>query len=146
MREIRTTTEINAPAERVWKLLSDFEGWGDWNPVIPRVRGRLEAGAPVDIQLAMGKRRLPIKCTLLRAEPDQELRWRGPRSKAQGRLFSGEHYFSLEKLDDARTRFIHGERFRGLLLPLVWSRLEPMLHKRYAEMNEAVKNQSESPA
>lgn len=144
MREIRTTTDIDAPVERVWKLLSDFDCWGDWNPVIPRVRGSLEAGAPVDIQLAMGRRRVPIKCTMLRADADRELRWRGPRSKLQARLLSGEHYFSLEKVDAGHTRFVHGERFRGLLAPLVWSRLEPMLHKRYAQVNEALKARSES--
>lgn len=144
MKEIRTTTDIDAPAARVWKLLADFEHWGDWNPVIPRVRGRLEVGAPVDIELAMGRRRVPIKCTLLRAEPNRELRWRGPRSSLTGKLFSGEHYFALERVDDAHTRFVHGERFSGLLVPLVWSRLERMLEKRYAQVNDAVKDRSES--
>jgi hypothetical protein len=144
MKEIRTTTDIDAPLERVWELLSDFESWGDWNPVIPRVRGRLEAGAPVDIQLAVGGRRVPIKVRILRADPDRELRWRGPRSGVQARLFGGEHYFSLEKIDETHTRFIHGERFKGLLVPVVWSRLEPLLRKRYTQMNDAVKSRSES--
>ncbi len=144
MREIRTTTDIDAPVERVWKLLSDFERWGEWNPVIPSVRGRLEAGAPVDIELALAGRRVPIKCTLLRAEADRELRWRGPRSRLQRRMLSGEHYFLLEKVDDGHARFIHGERFRGILAPIVWPRLEPMLRRRYAQVNEAIKSRSES--
>jgi len=144
MKEIRTTTDIAAPVERVWQLLADFEGWGDWNPVIPRVRGRLEAGAPVDIQLAMAGRRVPIKARIVCADPDRELRWRGPRSSVQARLFSGEHYFSLEMIDEAHTRFVHGERFRGLLVPVLWWRLERMLHQRYPQMNEEVKRRSES--
>lgn len=145
MKEIRTATDIDAPVERVWRPLADFEHWGEWNPAIPRIRGRPEPGAPVDIQLSMAGRRVPIKCALLRAEPVRELCWRGPRSKAQARLLGEEHYFSLEKLDDARTRFVHGERFRGLLLPLLWPRLERILQKRYAQVNQAVKQRSESP-
>jgi uncharacterized membrane protein len=40
-RRIETEIEINAPAARVWALLTDFDGMGSWNPFIKSVSGTL---------------------------------------------------------------------------------------------------------
>ena len=34
MKELRTEIEINAPAERVWQILTDPAHFSDWNPFI----------------------------------------------------------------------------------------------------------------
>jgi hypothetical protein len=50
------------------------------------------------------------------AEPGRELRWRGRLLMPY--LFDGEHYFILDPAPGG-TRLRHGERFAGILVPLV---------------------------
>lgn len=59
-------------------------------------------------------------------------------------LFEGEHYFVLSQLGSNRTRFVHGERFSGILLPLVKSNLESATRTGFEAMNEAMKRRAES--
>jgi len=48
-RVLDTYIDINAPPERVWKVLLDFPAWKEWNPFIPSVSGKLEVGARLHI-------------------------------------------------------------------------------------------------
>jgi hypothetical protein len=144
VQHIRTTLDIDAPPAKVWSILADLAHWDDWNPIIRRVRGRVEADAPIDFSLRLGKRAVPIQARMLRVEPERELCWKGPRARALAPIFAGEHYFAVEPLDAGRTRFVHGERFTGLLVPVLWRRLEPALLRGYAKVNEALKRRAEA--
>ncbi len=39
MKQLDNELEINASAERVWRLLTDFAQFPQWNPFIQRVSG-----------------------------------------------------------------------------------------------------------
>ena len=52
MKEIHTHIEIAAPAERVWKILTNFSAYQDWNPYIrSAICPNLKAGEPLEIAL-----------------------------------------------------------------------------------------------
>ncbi len=40
MKVIHTEIEINAPAEAVWRVLTDFAAYPEWNPFVPPSGGR----------------------------------------------------------------------------------------------------------
>ncbi|MFQ5793715.1 MAG: SRPBCC family protein [Candidatus Bipolaricaulia bacterium] len=44
MKEIQTEVEIDASAERVWQLLTDFAAFPEWNPFIRRASGKVKTG------------------------------------------------------------------------------------------------------
>ena len=40
VREIRAETVIAAPPEAVWRVLTDFAAYPDWNPFIRSIEGK----------------------------------------------------------------------------------------------------------
>lgn len=113
MKELVTQIQINAVPAQVWAVLSDNEHWADWNPFITRSSGALIVGQRISNTMQMrGQKPMTFKPTVLRAEPDVELRWLG-RLLLPG-LFDGEHYFKLEAVDGG-TRLTQGELFKGIL-------------------------------
>ena len=85
---------------------------------------------------------MTFKPTVLRAEPNRELRWIG--HLLMPGLFDGEHYFLIEGHDGNETRFVQGERFTGVLVPLMGLLgLFPKTIRGFEEMNEALKSRVE---
>ncbi|MGZ4891826.1 MAG: SRPBCC family protein, partial [Halobacteriota archaeon] len=51
MKRIRAEIEINASAERVWHILTDFAAFPQWNPFIRQISGELTVGGKLDVFL-----------------------------------------------------------------------------------------------
>ena len=143
MRELHTEIQVNAPASRVWQLLTDFEHYPRWNPFIRRVTGSPEVNSKLEILIQpSGTRGMTFRPTVLKAEPERELRWLG-RLLLPG-LFDGEHVFEIEKITADAVRFVQREQFSGLLVPLLWSGLDRDTRRGFNEMNAALKELAES--
>jgi hypothetical protein len=95
MRQLRTDIEIDATAERVWAILTDFASYPAWNPFIQSIRGEPPAGSKLEVRIAPpdGKA-MTFKSTVLNAEPNRELRWLG--RVFLPRIFDGEHMLQIE--------------------------------------------------
>lgn len=138
MKEIRTEVEIDAPAERVWQVLTDFGSFPGWKPFIRRAEGEARAGAELRVHLQPASGRgMTFKPTVLRAEPPHELRWLG-RLGIPG-LFDGEHIFTIEAAGADRALFVQREVFRGILVPLMARGLDRDTRRGFEEMNRALK-------
>ena len=144
MLAVRTEIDIDAPPSRVWQILTAFQSYDDWNPVVQRVRAELRTGGSIRFVLPYGGIKLPIAARLINVEPERELRWKGPSSDLLGSIFRAEHYLRLKPLPDQRTRLIHGEQFGGLFPQALWGRLRSELLPRYNGMNEALKRRAEA--
>ena len=141
MREIETTVEIDAPPAAVWRVLTDFPTYGEWNPFIPTIAGNVQVGERLTVRLEPpGGKGMTIKPTVLAAEPDRELRWKG-RLVVPG-LFDGEHTFRIEPIDGQRSRFVHGERFTGILVGFIKGILGKT-EAGFEQMNAALKQRVE---
>ena len=143
MRELHTDIEINASAGRVWQLLTDFDRYPEWNPFIRSISGKPEPNAKLKIFIQpSGARGMTFRPTVLKAEPNQELRWQG-RLFVPG-LFDGEHILIIERISQDKVRFRQSEKFSGLLVPLFWRSLDVDTRRGFNEMNAALKKQAES--
>ncbi len=142
MLELHTEIEINASAERVWSILLDFSRYPDWNPFIRKVIGEPARGSKLTIRVQpSGAKAMTFRPTVLEVEPRQELRWIG-RLLVPG-IFDGEHAFVINELDGERVRFVHEERFRGLLVPFFRVSLDRDTRRGFEEMNAALKRRAE---
>jgi hypothetical protein len=142
MRLIETTIDIQAPATRVWSILTEFSAYPAWNPFIIAAEGEPRPGARLKITIApSGRAPMTFRPVVLVAVPERELRWRG-WLLVPG-LFDGEHYFQLEQRD-ATCRLHHCERFSGILLPLFGDTLLQTTREGFVAINAALKRRAEA--
>ncbi len=112
--DILTTIEIAAPPSSAWAVLTDPNDYPAWNPMIAGLRGRLVRGGVIENIEGYGAGRTIIWPTVLVADRDRELRWRGHLWGIPG-LFIGEHYLLLRPTPRG-TLFTQGEHLSGALL------------------------------
>ena len=145
MKELCSEIEIQATAERVWQLLTDFPSFPQWNPFIRKASGNIRVGERLEVNIQpSGASGMTFRPTVLKAEPNRELRWLG-HLLISG-LFDGEHSFSIEPLGESRVRFTQREVFTGLLVPLFARGLDTDTRRGFEEMNLALKTRAEQVA
>jgi hypothetical protein len=117
-RAIERSIDIASSADAVWKVLTDFERYPEWTPFISRIVGPLTPGARLIVDLgARESTRRTMRPRIVHVVKGQELRWLG--KLGFGGLFNGEHSFRIEAISPSQVRFVHSERFTGLLVPLL---------------------------
>ena len=143
MKNLHSEITIAASPEAVWKVLSDFAAYPAWNPFIINISGKQTEGEKLAVMLRPPEKSpMTFKPRILKWKEYSEFRWLG-RVGIRG-VFDGEHYFQLEPTDDGETRFIHGENFSGILLPLLWGSLKSNTFAGFEAMNIALKEVVES--
>ncbi|HEY0508049.1 MAG TPA: SRPBCC domain-containing protein [Blastococcus sp.] len=143
MRTLEHTVDIQAPPATVWQVLTDTDTYGDWNPFMPRLSGRLAPGERLTLTVRPGSRTMTFRPTVLAVEDGTLIRWRG-RLGMPG-LFDGEHELRLEPVPAGGTRFIQRETFTGLLVPMMPRVLDDTA-AGFAAMNTALRNRAVSRA
>ena len=144
MQHIRSEIEIAANADRVWRVLTDFSVYPDWNPFIRRISGEQNPGSRLNVTIQPdGSKPMSFKPRLLVFSPRKELRWKG-QVLVRG-LFDGEHCFQLVETSAGKVRFTQAEIFSGLLVPLLLrGSMLAGTERGFAAMNEALKKRAET--
>jgi hypothetical protein len=143
MREIWTGTEIDAPASTVWDIISDLEGYQDWNPFIVEARGELRPRGRVRARIANGRKPRAFTARVLHVQPERLIAWRGHLGVPG--IFDGTHVIEIEPVDEHRTRVVQRERFNGVVLPFARKKLAEK-EQGFKAMNEALAARAEVPA
>jgi hypothetical protein len=126
----------------MWRVLSDFDAYPEWNPFIRSIVGDAEVGSRLRVRIEPpGARGITYKPTVRAVAPPSELRWLG-RLLMLG-LFDGEHRLAIEPLDGGRSKFVQSERFHGLLVGLFGKTLDAT-ERGFGEMNGALKRRAEA--
>jgi hypothetical protein len=141
MKEIRTEIEIQAAPEMVWQTIIDLEKWTEWNPFIHHIIGKAKLGEEVDITVTSQPKDMILHCTVIKTEPNKELRWK--YHVVSPFLFRGEHSFIIEKTKENRIRFIDREICNGLLVFTQAKNMDTATRRGFEEMDIALKERVE---
>jgi hypothetical protein len=95
----------------------------------------------VDLRRANGKR-FALKPTVVTWEEGRQLAWLGHLGIPG--VFDGEHHLEVHETEDGKSRFVHWERFSGLLVPLMKRVLAGETRTGFVAMNEALKKRAET--
>ena len=112
---IETSIDIDAPLDRVWAALVDFDRYEEWNPLTVCVRGEPRAGEIVTLTVHLAGQWMKRRHQVSRAD-GAALCWTitGPQW-----LMHGERCQTLTDLGGGRTRYANREGVHGLAGPLV---------------------------
>lgn len=143
MEELKTEIEIKATSSKIWQVLTDFTHYREWNPFIQEIQGDLAEGEKLIVKMTLdGKKTVQFKPKVTYLRTHEEFRWLG-KLLIPG-LFDGEHGFEIHDLHNGSCRFIHKERFTGLLVPLFTNMLDTKVKANFERMNQALKSRCES--
>ena len=139
MRVYRAKTTINAPAEEVWAILADANGYPNWDPGMVRVEGNLALGEKVKFFTKFSPdQAFAVKITAF--EPGKRMVFTGGMPLG---LFKSERTHTLTDNGSGQTTFHTEEIFSGLLLP-VFGKSIPDLTENFEGFVAALKQQAES--
>ena len=139
MIEYRAETDIAAPAETIWEILTDVSAYPDWDPSCDRIEGTVSPGAKLKVysKLAPG-RAFAVKVTQL--DPPSTMVWTGGMPLG---LFKGVRTFALSSAGKGQTHFSLHEVFEGLMLPLI-SRSMPDMTDAFRGFCAGLKTRAEA--
>lgn len=142
VRTIETGRVVDAPPETVWRVLTDFAAYPEWNPFIPQIEGDLQEGARLRVRIEPpGSRGATFRPEVVVLRPPRQLAWLGRLFVPH--LFDGRHEFRLVPLADGeRTRFVQRETFGGLLVPILLD--GEAVRRGFETMNERLAERAES--
>lgn len=145
MKELETEVVIYADVAIVWDILINFDLYPEWNPLITKASGKIREGGQLDIQISLpAGKQMEFKPTVTKADYLHELRWKGQLQIPK--IFDGEHIFELHVWGKNTCVFRQKEKFRGLLVPFVWNKIEPEIRTGFNLMNQKLKKRAEAVA
>ena len=145
MHELRTEIEIDAPADVVWGVLTDFDAYPDWNPFVKKIRGEARTGERIEVTLEQpGNKPITFRPEVRTVEENRAFVWFGRLGLP--RIFDGEHHLEIEPLEEGRVRFVHRESFAGVLIPFMKKMIATKTRDGFVAMNAALKGRAEARA
>lgn len=133
---------INAPADKVWQLVSDFDGWERWNPLYVQTSGEVKVGETVHFTVSLeGMKPQKGSATVTAVNAPELLEY---RTSAFGGLVKATRYIEIRTLGADRCTVLNGEHMGGLLGPLIYLAVGEKVRLGMKGMNEALKALAEN--
>lgn len=138
MSLISTEITIDAPLEKVWNVLIDFNSYKKWNPYIQNIQGIAQVHQKLILTIVPpGKKRMLFKPIITFINEKSELQWVG--KLVVQKIYDCQHSFKLKKISNDKTIFINSEKFTGVLEKLIFKFLEKSTREGFERMNHALK-------
>jgi hypothetical protein len=138
---IDATLEIEAPAELVWEVITDFPRYGEWNPFILACQTTLKPGDPIDLKVALMSKPQQQREWILSHTPGVEFSY--SMKPAPLGLLRSRRQHKVSALGAGRCRYESHFELAGALRPLVTALLGANLQRGFAGMTGGIKSRAE---
>jgi hypothetical protein len=141
-RAVEHRIGVQAPAEVVWEVVSEFETWHHWNPLYRRAEGQMKIGTALTLEQHLPGRPATVIAPIVQDwVPYEQLHWRSTRL---GGFVTAIRYLEIENMGPRNSTFSNGELFMGLLLRFVSREERRALKAAFTQMGEAVRDRAEA--
>ncbi|MFQ3322865.1 MAG: hypothetical protein ACI90U_000677 [Pseudomonadales bacterium] len=127
------TAEVNISATptKIWRVLTEFTLYKNWNPYLIATEGELKSGQEITITLRNKNFDKPFTTTPVIASVNKNKSFHWVNGFPVPGIYDSKHYFILKPTGNGQTILLQYEEFRGVL---VW--LLPGKDKRKAATEE----------
>ncbi|MFK7975201.1 MAG: SRPBCC family protein [Halioglobus sp.] len=143
---LSATDVINASPDEVWALISDFEGYSQWNPYLTKIEGAFKVGETVSVTLVDANFEGPfvVKPRMFSIESGKSFSWKG-QVGIQG-VMDTHHVFAISETEDGNTQIHQYEEFRGLIAKTMADKKDRHANTQhaFAAMHSAIKAELEN--
>ena len=139
---VSASLEIDAPIERVWQILKDFDRYHEWNPFTPRVESTLRIGDPIHLHVRLVGKRLSHRVEFVTRNQPYTLGWE--MKLGAPALLHAERVQVLTAIDGHRTHYRTEDRFSGWLRPLVLALFGGAMERGFRDCALGLKKAAES--
>jgi hypothetical protein len=138
MKSFSTRIDIQAPADKIWRILIDLPRWPQWNSTVERTVGNIERGAKVTVFVKQSPgRAFPLRVTEI--EAPNRMVWAGGMPLG---LFNGARVYELTAPSAAASVFSMREDYTGPLAGLIAKSI-PDLQPAFDEFAQCLKREAE---
>jgi hypothetical protein len=138
MKSFSTRIEIEAPVDKIWRILTDLPRWAQWNSTVERTVGNVERGAKVTVFVKQSPgRAFPLRVSELDAP--RRMVWTGGMPLG---LFTGTRVYELSTTAASKTFFSMREDYTGPLAGLI-GKFIPDLQPAFDEFAQCLKREAE---
>lgn len=112
--DFKSQVDVDAPADLVWTVLTDFSSYPIWNPFISPLKGEPRAGGQLEVTIHPGAQTITYPATVIALRPNRELAWSGRIGSAG--VIDTTYRFTIEPLQSGRARLVAHETHKGALV------------------------------
>ncbi len=133
---------VQTPAQPIWEMISDINGWSAWNPLYPKAKGEVQFGARLDLEVAIpGEQPREIHPVVRDWTPGEQIIW---TLSMLGGLIRSTRYIEIETLENGNCIFSNGEIFEGRLQWLIGKKQRRAIKAGFAAFGETVRDRAEA--
>ena len=142
---IHTEITIDAPPEKVWAVLTDFDKLSEWSDSPCRLEGdfRKDGMIEADFKLGIGNMTNTVKHQLIHFEEGRMFGWSDPLPMPGTR---DNHKYIVEPREDGKTQFIQTDQVTGRGAHWVGGMMARQFNQMYVVFNRALKERVEGMA
>ena len=137
--EVGVAINVRAPADALWRLLTDAAGFSRWNSTVTSIDGTIALGQRLALRVPLAPKRT-FKPKVAALEPARRMVWQEGNA-----MFKGVRTFTLSPKDDGTTDFSMVEVYTGAMLPLIAGSLPdfvPAFERYAADLKKAAERVS----
>lgn len=114
---VERSIDIDAPAARVFEVITRASGWDAWSTMLSFRGGEVAVGREIRLGLRTPSAAYDFTATVTELTQDRAFEWLARTGIPH--LFDGRHRFEITPLGADRCRLRNVERYTGLLVPVV---------------------------
>ncbi len=108
--EIYTEVLIDAPAEKVWEILTDFDRLSEWSNTLVRLEGDFREGGQIKIGYKAGPLTQNLEHAVKFFEEGRSFGWSDPLMMG----LSDRHIFQVNPTDEGKTLLMQTDHIKGI--------------------------------
>ena len=125
----------------MWRVVSDLESYGEWNPFVVRARSDMKVGGDIVMHVKLFSFAQRQRETIIEYEEGSRVCW-----GIDGPLLTSRRCQDVRESEHGGARFESDFRLSGFAAPLVSALLGRRLDAGFRAMGEALKRRAESQA